>query len=99
MFLSDVLLETVITIGSIVLGVVAIAFGVSRARAPWARYQALKAEDANIARYESWRGGLRDSGTTGASVAMEFLRRQVRNAAIIAAVGVGLVVFGLAFHL
>ncbi len=32
----------------------------SRARGPWARYRALKAQDANIARYEAWRGGLRD---------------------------------------
>ena len=48
---------------------------------PWASYQALKAQEQNIARYESWRGGLRDSGTTGASVAMEMLRGQVRQAA------------------
>jgi len=48
----------------ILLGVAAIAFGYARARGPWARYQALKAQDENIARYESWRGGLRDTGTT-----------------------------------
>ena len=59
----------------IALGVVAMAYGYSRARGPGRSYQALKEQDANIARYESWRGGLRDSGTTGASVAMEVLRR------------------------
>ena len=41
-------------------GVALVVFGYTRARGPWARYQALKAEDANVARYESWRGGLRD---------------------------------------
>jgi hypothetical protein len=76
------------------LGVAAMAVGYSRARGPWARYQALKAQDENIARYESWRGGLRDSGTTGASVAMEVLRRQARVGAVIMAVGFALVVAG-----
>lgn len=79
----------------IALGVAAIAFGYRRFRAPWGRYQALKEQDANIARYESWRGGLRDSGTTGASVAMEILRRQVRDAALLMAAGGALVVLGL----
>ena len=76
------------------LGVGVIAFGYSRARGPWARYQALKAQDENIARYESWRGGLRDSGTTGASIAMELLRKQARDGALIAAVGFVLVLLG-----
>jgi hypothetical protein len=79
----------------ILLGVAAIVAGYARFRGPWARYQALKAQDANIARYESWRGGLRDSGTTGASVAMEILRKQVRDAAIVMAAGGAFVVIGL----
>jgi hypothetical protein len=78
----------------IAIGVVSMAFGYSRARGPWARYQALKAQDANIARYESWRGGLRDNSTTGASVAMEVLRRQARNGAILMAAGFAFVVLG-----
>jgi hypothetical protein len=79
----------------ILLGIAAIAAGYVRARRPWARYQALKAEDANIARYESWRGGLRDSGPTGASVAMELLRKQARDGFVIAAAGAAIVVLGL----
>jgi hypothetical protein len=71
----------------IALGVAVVALGYSRARRPWARYQALKAQDANIARYESWRGGIRDSGTTGASIAMELLRKQARDGGLIMAVG------------
>ena len=79
----------------ILLGVAAVAAGYARIRSPWARYQALKAQDANVSRYESWRGGLRDSGTTGASVAMEILRKQVRDAGIVMAAGAAFVVVGL----
>ncbi len=76
-------------------GLAAASAGYARFRGPWARYKALKAQDANIARYESWRGGLRDSGTTGASVAMDILRRQVRDAGVIVAAGVVIFVLGL----
>ncbi|TAK02517.1 MAG: hypothetical protein EPO36_01890 [Chloroflexota bacterium] len=77
-------------------GVALIAVGYLRAREPWRRYQALKEQDANVARYESWRGGLRDSGPTGASVAMDILRRQARNGAVIAGIGFVLVFAGFA---
>lgn len=76
------------------LGVACMAFGYSRARVPWQRYQALKAQTDNIARYESWRGGLRDAGRTGASVAMALARQQARNGAIVMAAGFGLVLAG-----
>jgi len=62
----------------LVVGIVLVASGYLRARTPWRRYQALKAEDANIARYEAWRGGSRPDGRTGASVAMAMLRRQAQ---------------------
>ena len=75
-------------------GVALIAFGYSRARGPWARYQSLKAEDENIARYESWRGGLRNHEPTGASVAMSLFRRQAQIGAAIAIVGLVLVFLG-----
>jgi hypothetical protein len=75
-------------------GIVLVAVGYSRARGPWGRYQALKAEDAMAERYGAWRGGIRDDGKTGASVAMELLRRQARFAAAIAVVGLVLVVLG-----
>jgi len=79
----------------IAAGIGLIAYGYLRARGPWARYQALKVQDENVARYESWRGGLRDSGKTGASVAMELLRKQARDGAIIAGAGVVLAIAGL----
>jgi 4-hydroxyphenylpyruvate dioxygenase-like putative hemolysin len=79
----------------IVVGAALTAAGFARARGPWARYQALRAQDANIARYEAWRGGLRDEGTTGASVAMAVSRRQARDGALLAVLGIALALLGL----
>lgn len=76
------------------IGVAIMIIGYARARGPWARYKSLKAQDANIARYESWRGGLRDSGPTGASVAMEILRKQARDGALIMALGFAFAIAG-----
>ena len=78
-------------------GAALIVVGLLRGRGPWARYQALKEQDANVARYEAWRGGLRDEGATGASVAMQILRAQVRSAAIVGGIGVILVIAGFAW--
>jgi len=77
-----------------VAGVVLIAVGYTRARGPWARYQALKAQDANVARYEAWRGGTRDDGKTGASVAMQVLRRQAQIGGLVVIAGVVLLFLG-----
>ena len=77
-----------------VAGIALIALGYGRAKGPWARYQALKEQDANAARYNAWRGGMRDDSTTGASVAMAILRRQARIGATIAIVGFVLVFLG-----
>ena len=84
-----------VSLGLLVAGAALTAVGFVRARGPWIRYQALKAQDANVARYEAWRGGLRDSGPTGASVAMEVLRKQVRDGATVAGVGILLAIAGL----
>jgi len=75
-------------------GVVLIGVGYTRAKGPWARYQALKSQDANVARYEAWRGGVRDDSITGASVAMATLRRQAQTAGAIAIAGFILVFVG-----
>ena len=76
-------------------GVVLIAIGYQRFRIPWSRYQALKEEDANAERYAAWRGGVRGAGeTTGASVAMQVLRRQAQIGAGIAVAGAVLVFLG-----
>jgi hypothetical protein len=76
-----------------VAGVVLVVIGYQRFRAPWSRYQALKEEDANAARYNAWRGGVRGGDDrTGASVAMEVLRRQARIGIAIAIAG-GVLIF------
>ena len=86
---------TIVSLGLWIVGIVLIAVGYSRAKGPWARYQALKVEDANAARYNAWRGGVReDSSTTGASVAMAMLRRQAQQWAGLAVVGFVLVFLG-----
>jgi uncharacterized membrane protein len=77
-----------------VAGVALMVYGYRRARGPWSRYRGLKEQDANVARYEAWRGGIRDDGKTGASVAMEVLRRQAQVAAGIAIAGFVLVFLG-----
>ena len=77
-----------------IAGIALIALGYTRARASWSRYQALKDQDSNEQRYAAWRGGVRETGPTGASVAMEVLRRQWQVGAAIAIVGIVLVVAG-----
>jgi uncharacterized membrane protein len=79
-------------------GIVLIALGFIRARGPYSRYQELKEQDANIARYEAWRGGVRDNSPTGASVAMKMLRRQAQIGAGISLVGFVLVFLGFALR-
>ena len=79
------------------LGIALIAVGYQRAKGPWSRYQALKEQDANIARYEAWRGGARDTSPTGASVAMAVLRRQAQIGGIMAIAGFVLVFLGFLF--
>jgi hypothetical protein len=79
-------------------GVALIVIGYTRARRPWARYQALRAQDANAERYGAWRGGIRDDGTTGASVAMAMLRRQAQIGGAIAIAGLVLVFLGFLIH-
>jgi hypothetical protein len=75
-------------------GIALMALGYSRAKGPWTRYQGLKEQDANAERYQAWRGGLRDDGPTGASVAMAILRRQAQIGAAIVAVGFVLAFLG-----
>ena len=85
---------TIVNLALWLLGIALIAVGYQRWKAPWSRYQALKEQDANVERYSAWRGGVRDTSTTGASVAMEILRRQAQRGALIAVVGFVLVFIG-----
>jgi hypothetical protein len=76
----------------LVIGLVLVVVGGVRAYRPYQRYAALREQDANIARYEAWRGGVRGDSRTGASVAMEILRRQMQVGGAIVIVGVVCVV-------
>ncbi len=82
------------SLGLIAAGIVLIVVGVVRARDPYRRYMALREQDANVARYEAWRGGSRPDGRTGASVAMQMLRRQAQVGAGIVIAGFVLVIAG-----
>ena len=80
----------------VVAGVALVAIGLWRARRPWARYQALRAQEANAERYRAWRGGPgRAVGdTTGADVMKSLLRARVRQALLVMAAGVVLALAG-----
>jgi hypothetical protein len=79
------------------LGVVLIAVGYLQARGPWSRYQALKSQEQNIARYEGWRGTrLRDDGPSAASLMAQQLRRRAQIGGLIVLAGFILVFVGFA---
>lgn len=82
----------------VVVGLALIVFGFVRTRGPYARLRELQAQDANVARYEAWRGGIRDDSKTGASVAMAILQRQVRVGAGIGLIGIAAIFSGLVMH-
>ena len=79
----------------VAIGLGMVVVGYLRTRVPYARLQALRAQDKNVARYEAWRGGVRDDSKTGASVAMEILQRQVRVGAGIGLIGIAAIATGL----
>jgi hypothetical protein len=85
---------TIVNIALWVSGIALIALGYSRARAPWGRYQQLREEDANAARYAAWRGGVRSEPAGSESGAMEILRRKAQVGAAIAIGGIVLVFLG-----
>ena len=81
------------------LGVVLIALGYLRARGPWARYQDLKAQEANISRYEGWRGTrLRDDGPSAASLMAQDMRRKAQLGGLVLIAGFALLFVGFAVH-
>jgi hypothetical protein len=61
----------------LVVGIGLIVVGYLRTRAPYSRLRALRAQDENVARYNAWRGGVRDE-----------LQRQVRLGAGLGLIGI-----------
>jgi hypothetical protein len=78
-------------------GVVLLAGGVMAVRRPLARYRELQATEANLRRYDSWRGGNRtavDTGVTGADIMRGHLRSTVIRWGAVIAAGIVLIVAG-----
>jgi hypothetical protein len=82
----------------VVAGVVLIAVAVWLARAPLATIRHLDATEANLRRYDEWRGGRRadtGGGTTGADEMRGYMRRRLLVLAAVGIAGAVLVVVGL----
>lgn len=79
-----------------VAGVALIAVGAFQVRGPLERYRALKATEANLRRYDDWRGSrlVNDSERTGADEMKDYLRGRVRLWGAVIGVGVILVIAG-----
>jgi hypothetical protein len=71
------LLNLTLWVGGLVLVVV----GAMAIRRPLARYRELQATDANLRRYDSWRGGKRTAVETGVTGA-DMMRAQLRSTSI-----------------
>jgi hypothetical protein len=85
---------TILNLALLALGILLVVVGYTRAAPAWRRYRALSAQDANVRRYEQWRGGPRQDDRTGASVAMEVLLRRARLWGLVAIGGIVLVFLG-----
>jgi hypothetical protein len=80
-----------------VAGIALIALGAWQVRAPLARYRALQATEANLRRYDDWRGTrlVDDTERTGADEMRDLLRGRVRLWSAVIIAGIVLVVVGL----
>ena len=86
-----------VNLGIVLLGAVVLAVGIWRARGPYLRAQELRAHQANLERYETWRGGrpaLPERGPDSAELMIAELRRQVRLWLAVAGIGLLLVLLG-----
>jgi uncharacterized membrane protein len=79
-----------------IAGLLLVALGIWQVRQPLAHYRSLEATQANLRRYDDWRGGRLgdDSARTGADEMRDLLRNRVRLWAGVAVVGVVLIVAG-----
>jgi hypothetical protein len=80
-----------------IVGVTLILGGILAIRAPAARFRELRETEANLRRYDSWRGGRRgsmDQGVTGADVMLDQMRQRVRLLSVVIVAGIALVVVG-----
>ena len=79
-----------------IVGLLLLGFGIWQVRQPLAHYRSLEATQANLRRYDDWRGGklIDDDARTGADEMRDLLRNRVRLWTGVAVVGVVLIVLG-----
>lgn len=80
-----------------VAGLAFVAFGIWQVRQPLAHYRSLEATQANLRRYDDWRGSrpLDEAGSrTGADEMRDLLRDRIRLWAVVIIIGVVLLVAG-----
>ena len=85
-------------IALIAAGVAAIAVGAFRLRGPLATIRRLDETEANLERYETWRGkrtGIEAEGPTGADIMRQQMRQRVVLWGFVTAAGVVAVLVGL----
>lgn len=87
-----------LNVALLALGVALLVFGILRARGPYRRLGLLRETQANLARYETWRGGKRSPADDGPST-VELMERELRGQAMrwaaVVLVGLVLVLVGL----
>ena len=79
-------------------GAVAIAVGLWQMRGPRATIQHLDETEANLARYETWRGkqtGVEADGPTGADIMRQQMRQRLILWSVVVAAGAASIVIGL----
>ena len=76
-----------VNVALLVAGVVLIALAALRVRDPYRRYMALRVQEQNLARYDSWRGGRRtaapETQPSSARLMQAELRRQAQRWALV----------------
>ncbi|HTS14929.1 MAG TPA: hypothetical protein VMH24_04625 [Candidatus Sulfotelmatobacter sp.] len=78
-------------------GLAALGFGLWRAWGSWQRWRTLLAHEANLRRYDSWRGGRppADAGPSSADLMAAEFRGQVMRWGALAVTGLVLIVVAL----
>jgi len=79
-----------------IAGLLLLALGIWQVRQPLSHYRSLEATQANLRRYDDWRGGklMDDSARTGADEMRDLLRNRVRLWAAVIVVGIVLLLAG-----
>jgi uncharacterized membrane protein HdeD (DUF308 family) len=80
------------------VGLALLGAGIAMIRGPLARYRQLQETEANLRKYEAWRGGSRrtavEPGVTGADVMKAQMRQRAQLWGGVAAAGIVLIVLG-----